>query len=161
MLHCNSCTPPGPTNTTDFSQSHMGPPPRTTHHHSLRRKQRVLHIPSLSQYNPIPICRHNGLHLPPPLQTSLLPHPGHLPLYPHPYPPLPRLPNLLPRLPLRLRLPCPHRLHNLHPRQILQAPPCHVLTYHFIPALLPHLQIPRRPLRNPRRRNLHPARLFL
>lgn len=137
----------------------MGRPPRAHNNDPLRPPflPRTLHLFHLPQHDPIRLRSPNRLHLPP---HDLLLHqkinPTHLPLSRHPRPHAPHLHHLLARLPLRLRKSRPHRLHHLHPRQVLQTPARHVSTSHNLPNTLPAVQIPRRAASHCRRRHLHP-----
>ncbi|MCJ1231913.1 hypothetical protein MMC12_008592, partial [Toensbergia leucococca] len=137
----------------------LGPPPRAHNHNPLRPLllPNPLHIFPRPKHNPIPLRRPNRLPLPPPNQPRQHLDPGNNSHQSPPPPPSPRLPDLLSRLPLRLRLPRPHRLHHLHPRQILQTPPRNVPAPDPLPQILSALQIPRRRPRDRRSRSLHSA----
>lgn len=135
----------------------MGPLARTHNYDHLRylHISRTIHLLRLPQYHSIHLRRPGRLCLSSLLHPILLTYTLRLSRPINPLPPHPRRHNLLPRLSLRLCLPRPRRLYNLHTRQILQAPPRHVPTPHHLPQILSTLQIPRRGARDRRRRGLH------
>lgn len=124
----------------------MGTAPRAPYNDALRLcfLPRTLQIPRLSEHRPIPLRCHSRLPLPPLRHTRRFKDRTYLPQPPHSLLPTPRGHNILPCIPFRICLPCAHRLHHLHPREIMQAAPCDVLAHYTIPEKLPPLQIPRR-----------------
>ena len=141
-------------------QPYLGSPPGTSHYDSLWlcHLPRALQIPRLPQHSTIPLRRPGRLRLPPlRLQTRCWPR-SHLPHSKDHRPSPPGIPHLFTRLSFRLRIPRPHRLHNLHPRKIMQAPPRHVPAHNTLPKALSPLQIPRCPRRNNRSSSLHSPR---
>lgn len=121
----------------------MGLPPRKTHHNPPRPLRREVQVSRLPPHDPIDLCPPDRLHLPPhpnphqPTATSDLPL-----LSDHPAPAPGRF-YIRPRRPLRLRLPRAHRLHHLHPREIMQASARDVPAHHHLPETLPLIQVPR------------------
>lgn len=158
MLHCTyQALCPSHSTYTDFSQSLLGAAPRTHNHNHLwvPHRSRTLHLLHLPKHHSIHFRRSRWLHLPPPLVPKRRLNPLHLSQSLNPLPSNPRRHNLLPCLPFRLRLPRPHRLHNLHPRKILQAPPRHVPPLDYFSKIIPSLQISRRSARDHRRSSIH------
>lgn len=145
-------------NTEQCLQSYMGSPPRTTHHNSIWScfLSRELQIPRLPQYLPILFRRSRRLCLPSRnLQRAI--RPPHIPQPSNIRPSLRRRHYQCTGKSIRIRKSRSHRLHILHPRQILQTSPRHVPTHSHIPKTLPGLQIPGRARCNPRRGSLHHA----
>ena len=138
----------------------MGLPPRTSDHYPIRayHRARGLQIPRLPQHSTIPLRRPSRLRVPPLRLEIRCGTRSHLPHSKDHRPSPPGIPHLFTRLSFRLRIPRPHRLHNLHPRQIMQAPPCHVPAHNTLPKTLSSLQIPRCPRCNNRSSSLHSPR---
>ena len=140
-------------------QSLMGCSTRTHNHHSLRTAiiAYEIHILDRLKHHPIHFCSYIWLPLPPDLESTIQNSPCCIPhnIYHLSLGPCRR--NLITCISIRLRLPRPYRLHNLHPRQIVQASPGDVLTSHHIPQALSPLQIPGGRPCHRRSRSLHSA----
>ena len=128
---------------TDQSQSILGSPPRTHNDHKLRlaRLPRAFHLLCLPKYCSIHFRRSSWIHLSSGLYAEVFIYSCGLPDSCNPLSPSPGRYNLVTRFPLRLRVARLHRLYNLYPRQVLQAPACHVSSSYHIPQILSHIQI--------------------
>ena len=124
----------------------LGLSSRTHNNHHIRSSilPNPIHLPRLPKHHPINLCSPGRLLLPRVFQSPQQTHPFGLPNIPHRPSPAPGRHYLLSRLSLWLRLSCTHRLPNLPPRQILQAPPSHVPAPHHLPEIIPTPQILRR-----------------
>ena len=121
----------------------MGCSPRTHNHHSLWTAlvARAIYILDRLKYYPIDFCSHIWLLLPADLKPTIQSNTRGIPNKIYNISLGPGRRNLIACISIRLRLPRPHRLHNLHPRQIVQASSRDVLTSHHIPQALSSLQI--------------------
>lgn len=121
----------------------MGCSTRTHNHHSLWTAliTRAIYILDRLKYYPIDFCSYIWLPLPADLEPTIQSHTCGIPNKTYYISLAPGRRNLIACISIRLRLPRPYRLHNLHPRQIVQASSCDVLTSHHIPQALSSLQI--------------------
>lgn len=127
----------------------MGLPPRKAHNNRLHRPDelrhnRALQVPRLPPDHPVHVRRHRRQTIHPSLhaQGETRPANDSQLQYITTAPPR-RLHQRLSRT-LRIRRARSHRLHHLHPGQIMQAPARHVLTHHAFQEEVPTVQVSRR-----------------
>ena len=124
----------------------MGCTPRAYHNHALWAAvfHCTIYLFGLPEHNSIKFCSRVWLHLSPHLEPALEVIACPLPFKIDHFSAASCRNNFIACISLRLCLPGTHRLHNIHSRQILQAPTRDVLTSHDIPQAVPTVQVPRR-----------------
>jgi hypothetical protein len=139
------------------AQPYLGSTSRASHNHPLRLQYlpRALQVSCFPQHRPVNLRGLCWLHLSFPRYRPRLSHSAHLPKSQDLCPSTTCGSYVLTGIPLWLRFPSSHRLHNFHPGEVLQIASRNVLTYHLVPKKISTLQVSCRSCCHVWSRSLH------